>query len=91
MQIETTKTGPVVMTRRATFQFDGNSMVAIEVSSGAIEIYQVDPTDGLEMFRGYISDVSIPGRLRANATTALYIFQPEYVRQVQLTLNLDAA
>lgn len=91
MVLEATKSGPVVMTRRGTFTHRDNSMVAIEVSSGDIEIYQVDPADGIEMFLGYIHDSKICGALRVGATMALYIARPNFVREVQLTLDLAAA
>lgn len=91
MTVEANKSGPVVMTRRAYFEHKGNRMVAIEVSSGAIEIYQVDRSDGIEMFKGYLTDSNIPGSVRAAATFYLYSRAPEFSRQVQLPLFAEAA
>ncbi len=82
----------VVMVKRAEFYYDNGRFVTIEVSSGAIEIYKVDPVDGIEMFQGYITDLNIPGSLRARATNALYNDSQigvTFSRPVQLDLNLS--
>jgi hypothetical protein len=62
----------VKMVRRAEFLQGLNSWVAIEVSSGAVELYAYDFDTGLEMFAGYLTDKAIPGSLRLAACEALY-------------------
>lgn len=62
-------------------------MVAIEVTSGDIEIYRYDDeVSGLEMFVGYIQDIRIEGTLRMRATAALYGGGAEIIERTQLSL-----
>lgn len=68
--METTKR--VQLAKQAYFTFRADKWTAIEVTSGAIELYRIDPADGIEMFQGYIQDLKIPGALRLRATQALY-------------------
>jgi hypothetical protein len=62
---------PVRMVKEARFFFEGKMMVAIEVSSGAMELYEVEE-GGLEMFKGYIESPRISGALRLAACHAMY-------------------
>lgn len=61
----------VYLVRRAEFSIEDQQLVAIEVSDGKIELYQVDPADGIEMWAGYISNPSIPAAARIGAVEAL--------------------
>jgi len=61
----------VKMAKRAEFSWEGMRIVAIEVTSGAVEIYGVEE-GGLEIFKGYIESPRIPGALRLRAAHALY-------------------
>lgn len=82
---------PVVLVKRATFFFKGAAMVAIEVSSGDIEIYRIED-GGLEIFQGYIDSLNIPGALRMRACNALYSDGSDHVtfsRPLQLELGLE--
>lgn len=65
----------VVATRQAEFLHDGFSMVAVEISSGQIELYRVD-ADGIEMFYGYLTDPRVSGAARLAACEALYSTRP---------------
>lgn len=73
-------------TRRASFISSGISYLAIEVSSGAIEIYGYYD-DGMEKFLGYLTDLNISGSVRMRATQALYAGGAEIVRSVQLSIS----
>jgi len=81
---------PVRMVKKAKFWYERASWVVIEVSSGAIEIYRVEE-EGIEMFKGYISDLKIPGSLRLRACNALYREEAflECSEMVQLDLGLE--
>lgn len=61
----------VKLTRRATFVIGLVDFVAIEVSSGAVEIYD-HYDDGMERFVGYVTDVNITSVVRRRAFQALY-------------------
>jgi hypothetical protein len=79
----------VQMMKRAAFKFERAQWVAIEVSSGAVELYRVE--EGIEMFKGYIEALSIPGALRIRATKALYARASKAItfsrpRQLELAL-----
>lgn len=73
-------------TKRAAFISSGKSLIAVEVSSGQIEIYGYYD-DGMEKFLGYITDLQIPGAVRARATQALYSGSAETFAPIQLTLD----
>lgn len=76
------------ISRRAPFISSGVSYIAIEVTSGAIEIYGFY-SDGAEKFLGYITDLNISGAIRMRATQALYSGGAETIRPVQLSLSPD--
>lgn len=57
--------------RRAEFAIEDQLLVAVEVSDGKVELYQVDPADGIEMWAGYVSNPSIPAVARIRAVEAL--------------------
>ena len=61
----------VKLTRRATFVIGLVDFVAIEVSSGAVEIYD-HYDDGMERFVGYVTDANISSVVRRRAFQALY-------------------
>lgn len=75
----------VKLTRRATFVIGLIDYVAIEVSSGAVEIYD-HYDDGMERFVGYVTDAKISAVVRRRAFAALYA--PGVVaRPVQLAIE----
>lgn len=77
---------PVKPLRRATFISGAHTMVVIEVTTGDIEIYRVDPSDKIEMFLGYVNDLRIPGRIKSRAVAALYSDTAEVFDTFQLAL-----
>jgi hypothetical protein len=66
-------------TLRAEFSIGDLSMVAIEVSDGSVEIYCVDPADGIEMFQGYVSDPCLPLSTRRRALLELNDIRTQYL------------
>lgn len=61
----------VKLTRRAAFVIGSMDFVAIEVSSGAVEIYD-HYDDGMERFVGYVTDANVTSVVRRRAFQALY-------------------
>lgn len=61
----------VQLTRRATFVIGLVDFVAIEVTSGAVEIYD-HYDDGMERFVGYVTDANVSSVVRRRAFQALY-------------------
>ncbi len=80
----------IKISKRAGFISGSSSYIAIEVTSGAIEIYGFY-SDGAEKFLGYITDLHISGAIRMRATQALYSGGAETLRPVQLSLSADLA
>ncbi len=64
---------------RAEFTIGDLSMVAIEVSDGSVEIYCVDPADGIEMFQGYVSDPLLCVSTRRRALAELNAVRTQYL------------
>jgi hypothetical protein len=62
---------PVRMIARAYFTVDGQVWVAIETNRGDVEIYRIE--DQIEMFKGYISNTTIPRQVRAAALNSLWV------------------
>ena len=77
------------ISKRIEFISAGLSYVAIEVTSGQIEIYGFY-ADGMEKFLGYLTDLCIPGVLRMRATAALYSGGAKTFRKIQLDLAIEA-
>ena len=56
--------------RRAEFTYGDRRCVAIQLNTGRVEVYAVDPT-GLEMFRGYADDGTLGAPVVVAALGAL--------------------
>jgi hypothetical protein len=68
----------VRISKRAEFSVFSVPLVAVEVTSGAVEIYRDD--HGLEMFVGYVSDARVPAPVRMGAIVALCSKGAEKIR-----------
>jgi hypothetical protein len=53
---------PVWVDRRAEFKVGDRDFVVIQLNTGKVEVYWVDPADGVEMFQGYADERLNPGR-----------------------------
>jgi hypothetical protein len=51
---------PVWVDRRAEFKLGDRDFVVIQLNTGKVEIYWVDPSDGIEMFQGYADERRVP-------------------------------
>jgi hypothetical protein len=56
---------------RVEFQIEGKDFVVIQLNTGKVEIYWVDPADGLEMFQGYADERAFPGLILVSNALAV--------------------
>ena len=62
---------PVWVDRRVEFKVGIEEYVVIQLNTGKVEIYWVDPADGLEMFQGYADVRAFPGLILVSNTLAV--------------------